>query len=145
MLALPAAPPRCGALVALRRVRTDGAAQLVGTDVHVSAGLEVHTLHEVKPFGHSVLELKLHAGRAVEAPHVWLYLPGTAEPHLEKPPRLEDIEVMSLLEALDNPAGDPPLPEPEWVGHCVWMFTLGSIGRDSVSHTYRITFGAVRE
>ena len=50
MLALRAAPPRCGTLVALRRVRTDGAAQLVGTDVHVSAGLEVHTLHEVKPF-----------------------------------------------------------------------------------------------
>jgi len=143
MLAPPVVPPRCGVLVALRRVRTDGAAQLVGTDVHVSAGLEVHTLHEVKPFGHSVLELKLHAGRAVEAPHVWLHLPGTVEPHLEKPPRLESIEVMSLVEALDNPGGDPPLPEPEWVGESVWRFTLGSIGRDGVSHAYRITFEAV--
>ena len=74
---------------------------------------------------------------------MWLHLPGTVEPHLEKPPRLESIEVMSLVEALDNPGGDPPLPEPEWVGESVWMFTLGSIGRDGVSRGYRITFEAV--
>ena len=137
MLAPPVVPPRCGVLVALRRVRTDGAAQLVGTDVHVSAGLEVHTLHEVEPFGHGVVELKLHAGRAVAAPRVWLYLPAT---HERKPPRLETLEVFtSLVEALEAP-GDPPLPAPVWVSDCVWMLTLGSIGRDGVSCGYRITF-----
>jgi len=41
ILSPPVLPPRCGVLWALRRVRTDVEAQLVGTDVHVSAGLEV--------------------------------------------------------------------------------------------------------
>jgi len=55
-----------------------------------------------------VVELKLHALRAVENPHVWLHLPGA------------------------------PLPPPVLVGDCVWSLTLGNIGRDGASPVYRV-------
>ena len=118
----PEVPPRCGWVVALRPVRSNSAPQFVGSDVHLSCGLEVSRL----AYDSGVLELRLNAGRAVEAPCVWLYLPGTVE---ERPPRVEASK-----------EGGQPLPAPRWVGDSVWVFTCASIGREGVSSLHCIRF-----
>ena len=126
VLTPPEVPPRCGWVVALRPVRSNAAPQFVGSDVHLSCGLEVARL----AYEQGVLELRLNAGRAVEAPRVWLYLPGTVE---ERPPRVE-------ASANSKEEGGPPLSAPRWVADSVWVFTCASIGREGVSSLHCIWF-----
>ena len=73
------------------------------------------------------LELRLQAGRALDAPRVWLHLPGT---RATEPPSVEGAD------------GAPPA---EWVGEDgVWIVTLAAVGADGdgTLHTVRWTADA---
>lgn len=81
-VAAPAVPARCCKLFAVRPMNP-GSPTLVGSDVHVSCGLEIaHWREEVMA---TAVEITIEVGRAIQAPHVWLFLPGSS---LERPPSL---------------------------------------------------------
>ena len=126
----PAVPPRCGWLAAIRPVGDGDEAQLVGTDVHISCGLEIEWLRDAPAgSGGRELELRINTGRAVEAPHVWLYLPCTAQ------------ATTPQVTAEGGVHGEPlTLPAPVWVERGVWMLTLASIDRGGVSPIHRVHF-----
>jgi len=76
-------PPRGCRLLSVRPV-LQGRPQLIGSDVHVSCGLEVKSWSETMLDGRSI-EIALDVGRAVRAPRVWLSLPGSSP---QQPPKL---------------------------------------------------------
>eukprot|EP00429_Kryptoperidinium_foliaceum_P071037 CAMPEP_0176057824 /NCGR_PEP_ID=MMETSP0120_2-20121206/28803_1 /TAXON_ID=160619 /ORGANISM="Kryptoperidinium foliaceum, Strain CCMP 1326" /LENGTH=255 /DNA_ID=CAMNT_0017391339 /DNA_START=85 /DNA_END=849 /DNA_ORIENTATION=+ len=72
-------PRGCRLLAARRRTREHP--QYIGSDIHVSCGLEVCHFSEVKREaqlgGERSLDFAIDAGRSLEAPCVWLHLPGS--------------------------------------------------------------------
>ena len=140
----PIVPHGCGCLLALRPMSADGqAAQLIGTDVHLSCGLEVCEWKEreaksaataANPYpSKRVLEIRLNAGRKVDAPKLWLSLPGTK---VVTPPEVEadcvaDFEIEAAV-----------LPPPVWVAEPgIWCVQLAPIGADGRSRAHRVWFG----
>ena len=130
-------------------MRPDGLAQFVGSDVHVSCGLEIETWKEAPAGGLAAaglaalgiggangkaaarrVELRLRAGRAVMVPKVWLHLPGTVE---EQPPKVDEVGGGADKEAL---------PPPQWVADGVWAITLASIGKDGLGGAHEILFSS---
>jgi hypothetical protein len=124
-------------LLALRRVATGGGAQLVGTNVHISCGLEVaswreHGPSELRLRSARCVELRLRAGRAVSAPRVWLYLPGTRR---EKPPL---VMLAAHADGAPEATDAPPLPQLEYAGDGVWVVSLAPIRCDGLSSTHEV-------
>jgi len=114
-----AVPPRCCRLLAIRPVAATSA-QLVGSDVHISCGLELAFWQEREAMAPTsrVVEFVLHVGRALRTPRLWLFLPGAT---VERPPKLCEI------------AGEEcrPCNAPFHVGEEVWLLTLGPVEMDS--------------
>ena len=113
----PRVPPRCGCLFALRPVLQAGGAQLVGTSMHVSCGQEA-AMWKVGGDGR-VLEMQFNVGRAVSAPRVWVYLPGSAEGKPPKAPTATDVA---------------------WVSDGVWLIALSPIGMEGLSSVCRVKY-----
>ena len=134
MLQPPPVPPRCCSLLAIRRVMPDGAgAQYIGSNVHCSCGLEVRLWHQTSSTAassSSVLEFALGTGRAVTAPLVWLYLPGTISDGQRRP-------TVSAMDALSNEGATPSI---EWAADQVWVVRLASIGVSGDSGVHHIVF-----
>lgn len=133
LLQPPRVPPRCCWLVALRPALNGVLAQLVGTNIHISCGLEILFWTVVKrrtiQQGGNQLEFKLHAGRTVACPRVWVHLSGTNG-------RDEHPKVTALR---GGGSGDPA-PTAEFVSDGVWVLSLCPIGTDGISCTYRVDF-----
>ena len=134
MLQPPPVPPRCCSLLAIRRVMPDGAgAQYIGSNVHCSCGLEVRLWHQTSSTAassSSVLEFALGTGRAVTAPLVWLYLPGTISDGQRRP-------TVSAMDALSNEGATPSI---EWAADQVWVVRLASIGVSGDSGVHHIVY-----
>lgn len=85
---VPRVSPRGCRMLAVRPVQ-HGRAQLVGSDVHISCGLEVKSWSapsaESSSSGPLSLEMTLDVGRAVPVPRLWVYLPGSTQDY---PPKL---------------------------------------------------------
>ena len=74
----PAINARCGRLVCLRPIRSDRLPQLVGTNIHVSCGLEF----KVWQPSDTTLRFQLHAACAIATPCIWIYWNGSAKRNL---------------------------------------------------------------
>ena len=134
-------PPRCCSLLALRRVAHDGGAQLVGSSVHCSCGLETRLWRQSRiGASASVLEIALDAGRAVRCPRLWIHLPGTTA---DRPPT-EVSAMADILDVADVRAAPPDTaaaePSIEWVADEVWVLSLTPIGPTGQSDLHRIVF-----
>ena len=134
MLQPPPVPPRCCSLLAIRRAMPDGAgAQYIGSNVHCSCGLEVRLWRQTSSTAapsSSVLEFALGTGRAVTAPLVWLYLPGTVSDGQRRP-------TVSVMDALSNKGAMPSI---EWAADQVWVVRLASIGVSGDSGVHHIVY-----
>lgn len=125
---MPAAvPARCGLLLALRPIApaASGRAQLVGTNVHVSCGLEVALWRQGSGSGGGSrhVELQLKAGRAVDSPRVWIHLPGTS----------------AIKDAGRAPSASGVV-DVTWVADAVWVITLSPIDRAGESTLCRVEY-----
>ena len=145
-LSLPPVPPRCGALLAIRPVLSTRA-QLVGTNIHISAGLEIGLWREGHAAGCASIELSISAGRTVVSPQLWLYLPASAG---DSPPLIQ-VAVVSTNEhaATSQPQAawlDAPvqaeLPRIASVGEGVWVLTMAPTGPDGCSCVHRVLYSA---
>jgi len=109
--------PRCCRLFAIREVRPD-VPQLVGSDVHVSCGLEVGLWRSEAPpsAGRAALQLSLTTVRTVKAPRLWFFLPGAGT---ERPPRVVSA----------SGAGPQPTPSEQGlhVSGDVWRLTFPTV------------------
>ena len=125
---MPAAEPaRCGLLLALRpsAPAASGRAQLVGTNVHVSCGLEVALWRQGSGSGGGSrhVELQLKAGRAVDSPREWIHLPGTS----------------AIKDAGRAPSASGVV-DVTWVADAVWVITLSPIDRAGESTLCRVEY-----
>jgi len=111
---LPGIQPRGCQLLAVRPVRP-GRPQLVGSDIHVSCGLEVARWEEFP----SAVEITFGVCRAVEAPRLCLSLPGSSRAG-RAPPRLRG-------------EGSEALPAAEQVYEDVWQVTFPRVDASSTS------------
>ena len=103
----PAIAPRCGALVSLRPVRQGAAVQLVGTNVHISCGLEVARW---QMDSEGTLHFQLRSACAIETPCAWVYWAGSVE---HAPPSVA--------------CGSSSTQTCTWVGDGVWKIDLEPI------------------
>eukprot|EP00929_Paragymnodinium_shiwhaense_P077100 TRINITY_DN39684_c0_g1_i1.p2 TRINITY_DN39684_c0_g1~~TRINITY_DN39684_c0_g1_i1.p2 ORF type:complete len:123 (-),score=14.70 TRINITY_DN39684_c0_g1_i1:264-632(-) len=119
-------PPRSCQLMAIRQVR-HGTAQLVGSDVHISCGLEMKLWRvcndqAVAPCTGAV-DFSLDVGRRVQRPRLWLYLPGSSEAD-GAAPTLQGVPEHDL--------------DAERVGEDVWRITLPHLAAQAEKNTWRL-------
>ena len=125
-LTFPVRPRRC-VVCAVRRVAARGAPQYVGSSVHLSCGLELRKWTEGRGArGRRALTLALGVGRAVDAPSVWLHLPGSRQGD-DAAPRL---------------AGEEPGAGVEHVGDDVWRLRMDEL-RPGAEESCTVEWGGV--
>eukprot|EP00930_Biecheleria_cincta_P079767 TRINITY_DN6769_c0_g1_i1.p1 TRINITY_DN6769_c0_g1~~TRINITY_DN6769_c0_g1_i1.p1 ORF type:complete len:886 (-),score=154.22 TRINITY_DN6769_c0_g1_i1:250-2907(-) len=117
--------PRHCCLLAVRQVNM-GRAQFVGSDIHVSCGLEVTSWQQQAMAEGSTpaytLEFFVKAGRVLTQSWVWLFLPGSSQKGCQ--PKLIGSGSTPMQEATNNPSEDVTCNQGQQVSDEVWKLPL---------------------